>query len=66
MNWNDFRQAVDEAKTTIDQGDNAARQLAKLMRGRLRIAAVDPGILADLKRELRDFDITTGKWKVRP
>jgi hypothetical protein len=38
-------------------------EMASLIAGGLRAGRVDPEVLRDLKRELRDFDMVTGKWK---
>lgn len=56
----DMRAAVEEAKMTFRAADDAARSMALILRGRLK--HVPSYILKDLKRELRDFNITTGKW----
>jgi hypothetical protein len=65
VNFADLANAVEDAKRDVDIGDCAVRQIARLAANRLRIAEVPPHILAQLKRELRDFDMTTGKWKAR-
>jgi len=63
MNFKEVTEAVETAKSTIIRGDEAARQLASLLRGRLRVAQIGEYILADLKRELRNFNMQTGEWK---
>lgn len=54
---------MEAAQRTIRNADTCTCKLAELMAGRLRSAAVDGSTLAVLKRELRDFNIHTGKWK---
>lgn len=60
--WDEMRAAVLRSKDTLKAADSVAFDMASLLRGRLRHVS-SKYILADLKRELRDFDITTGKWK---
>lgn len=57
----DMRIAVDRAKYTLDNADDVASDLARLLQGRLR--HVSPYILKKLKKELRDFNMHTGNWK---
>lgn len=60
--FDDMRRAVQEAEQTMRAADNVAGHMANILRGRLR--QVSSGyVLADLKRELRDFDMTTKEWK---
>lgn len=63
VNWDDFSDAVNNARRTVGQGDAAARQLAWLLVGRLRVAEVSQDALRSLKKELADFNAVTGKWK---
>lgn len=56
-----MRAAVNEASDTLRAADSVAAQMASLLRGRLR--KVSPFVLADLKRELRDYDIHRKEWK---
>lgn len=60
--FDDMRRAVREAELTIRAADEVAGHMANILRGRLR--QVSSGyVLAGLKRELRDFDMTTKEWK---
>lgn len=61
MNWDDFRLAFRDARSTMDQADAAANDMADMLDGRLR--KVSGYKLAKLKRQLRDFNIHTGEWK---
>lgn len=63
MFWDDFRKAFEEANRTLEQADSVATTMAKILRGRLR--KVDPWIVAELKRELQDFNSVKRKWKER-
>ncbi len=59
--YDDMRAAVESARATFRAADNAADAMANTLRGRLR--HVSGWQLAQLKRELRDFNIHTGRWK---
>jgi hypothetical protein len=53
--------AIEDAEITLRSADNVAKRLARVLPGRLRHC--DAYTLKRLKRELRDFNITTGEWK---
>lgn len=57
-----MKEALREARTTMNAADEAARTLAELLAGRLR-KVNSTYYLKQLKRELRDFNIHTGQWK---
>lgn len=61
MQLNDMRRAIDEANDTLRKADMMAERLAECLVGRLR--HVSHYELARLKRELSDFNATTGEWK---
>jgi len=61
MNITEMKAALDEAERTMRAADIAADQAARLLKGRLR--RVSPYILKHLKKEMRDFNISTGRWK---
>lgn len=61
MTYDEMARAIRDAKNTMELADLAANRSAELLEGRLR--RVSCGRLARLKRELRDFNIHTGKWK---
>jgi hypothetical protein len=63
MDFHEALSAVRQARDTIDNGDAMLRGAAQLMRNRLRAAEIDGDVLADLKRELQDFDARTRRWK---
>lgn len=56
-----MREALAQARQAQAAADNYANGMANMLRGRLR--HVSGGVLADLKKELRDFNIRTGEWK---
>jgi hypothetical protein len=60
--WDEMRAAMDEAKTRMEVADRCATEMARMLRGRLR-RVNSTHELRELKRELRDFDMTTGEWK---
>lgn len=55
------RELVREAERIRSAQRETAELMARLLRGNLR--HVSQSVLADLKKELRDFNIHTGKWK---
>jgi len=61
MRWAEMTDAVAEAKTTIAIAGSIAADMGRILCGKLRTC--DAGDLCDLKRELRGFNMTTGKWK---
>lgn len=56
-----MREAVQEARITMMAADRVVSEMAGLLRGRLR--NVYSRTLADLKKELRNFNAHTGEWK---
>lgn len=61
MNLSDMEAAITSAEAELRRADMVASGLARLLRGRLR--KVESGyVLADLKRELKDFNIHTKNW----
>ena len=63
LTYSDVLDARRVAQETINNADSVARQAARLIEGRLRIARVDDATLATLKAELRDFNAVTKRWK---
>lgn len=60
--FDDVRHAVATAQEQLQAADAVASNMAHLLRDRLRkVGSTDT--LRALKRELRDFDMTTGKWR---
>ncbi len=57
----DIRRALNGARQTLAAADTAASESAGLAVGRMR--HVDTDVCAALKRELRDFNLTTMRWK---
>lgn len=57
-----MEQGITEAQAVVRQADRVASRLARLLKGRLR-KVDDTWTLAELKRELRDFNIHTRTWK---
>lgn len=60
-----MRQAMTEAEITMRAADEVADRMARMLSGRLRKVQSNH-VLAQLKRELRDYNIQTGDWKDRP
>lgn len=59
-----MRAAVSAAKDVQRAADQSANAMADLIRGRLRF--VSERHLAELKRELRGFNIQTKRWTEAP
>lgn len=62
MNWSDYAAAFQDAQYTQRLADKNSEAMANMLRNRLRATNISQNILADLKRELRDFNIHTGAW----
>jgi hypothetical protein len=60
----ELRAAVEDAEQLQRDINRQAHALAAILRGRLRHVYGD--VLADLKRELADYNIHTHRWKERP
>lgn len=59
--------AVSDAKRTLESADRVSLSAAKLIVGRLRtVKEWNSETLKALKKELRDFNSATGKWKEDP
>lgn len=65
VNFDTIRSAVSEAKQQLWLADKLINQVSAIVAGRLRIAEVDSDVLCELKRELRDFNTRTRKWRKR-
>ena len=66
MNFDEMKQAVDDAERTIRHVDSQSIKMALMLKGRLRLVSEDwRGVdtLKDLKRELSQFNAVTGQWK---
>lgn len=63
MNWDDFRDAFNKAKQTINIADRHVQDMAGMVAGRLRVSNVSASVLAELKKELANFNMHTKEWK---
>ena len=68
----ELNSAINGAVALTETADSLVPKILKLARHRLRAAIPNPGhysqerdILADLKRELANYNIQTGKWRNR-
>lgn len=61
MNTHEMRKAVEEAEQTKRAAANVANDIAYCLCGNLK--NVSNYNLERLKKELRDFNIHTGRWK---
>ena len=60
--FDEIRQQLAVAREQLRAADHVAHNMASLLQGRLR-SVWDKDLLRMLKRELRDFDAVTGKWR---
>jgi len=58
--FDDMRAAMRDARTTLAAADSVAEELGRMLVGRLN--RCNTWTLRRLKRELRNFNITTGRW----
>ena len=63
MNWIEMNTAVNEAKAALDKADLFTNQMASMIKGKLRSGKVSPATLTAFKKELRDFNMQTYRWK---
>jgi hypothetical protein len=61
MDFSDMSSAMRDAEQTQSLADQYASRMARFIVGRLK--NVDSSELRDLKRELRGYNIHTGRWK---
>jgi len=65
MNISQLNEAIDEAERTQRLADINTSLMIKIIAGRLRHAKLDyqtTNNLAKMKKELRDFNMTTKSW----
>jgi len=62
MNYREMSDAVEDAQRTMNLVDSMADRFARMLIGRLR-KVNSCWVLAELKRELKDYNIHTGQWK---
>jgi hypothetical protein len=65
ITFEQFCEAVQEAETVERMAKATVQKLARMCRGRLRMSDVDTYTLSELKRELRDWDMTRSMWRIR-
>ena len=61
MSLSDMRNEIGAAGRVLSNADEVAASMADLLQGRLQHCR--PWVLAQLKRELKDFNIHTKRWK---
>ncbi len=66
----DITAAFNEANKTLETVDDLIPRILKLAKHRLRVTDRNPSAYSDhhdtlkaLKRELKDYNIATGRWK---
>lgn len=63
MQFDEFHGAVTQARRTLSTADRFVGEMAGMIKGKLRSGNVSNFTLDVLKRELRDYNIHTGRWK---
>jgi len=63
LNWDDVNDGIKDAAYTIRQADNRVRDMANLIKGKLRICNVLGSTLCALKKELARYNMRTGIWR---
>ncbi len=63
MEWIEMDDAIRDARATVERADLFVGQMAKIISGRLRTGSIGWNTLDELKRELRNWNMHTGKWK---
>jgi len=63
INYQDIENARAQAEHQLRLADKAVKEAANLIRGRLRSSGVSNWVLDELKKELKDYNMHTGKWK---
>lgn len=64
----EMKRQIEDAQRVLDAAEDAAFDLADMLRGRLRAVTKSrqwghEDVLRALKKELRDFDAVRGVWK---
>jgi hypothetical protein len=62
MNYDEARQLLKLAELSNEAADSIADGIARLLCGRLRKVR-NGTVLRALKKELANYDMTTGRWK---
>ena len=65
MKISEMEAAINEAQAVLRRADMCATRMARLIKGRLRQVdgGWNNGVLKDLKKELQDFNASTGQSK---
>jgi hypothetical protein len=65
MTFDEFSKAVEDAEITERRAREMVQRQARMCIGRLRNSKVPCYVLTELKRELRDWDMTRQQWRIR-
>lgn len=63
MKFDEMREAINDARATINRADMVVSGMASMCAGRLRSAGVSHHYLCELKKELANYNMHTGSWK---
>ena len=61
MNFTEMDEAIKEAESTIKRAEYYRERMLRFLLGRLR--TLSPHQLKQLKKELTQFNASTGEWK---
>ena len=64
MNSDEFEAAFNDAVRIMRNAESCAAHAVRFATGRLRRLHPGETVLRELKRELRNFNSRTGKWKI--
>ena len=63
-NFDLMRNAIEEAKATQRAADSQVQTFAKILAENGRLRSVNFGTLCSIKKQLANFNMTTGKWSI--
>lgn len=63
ITYSDMAKAIQEAENVQARADMYANRMAKYLAKRLRSSRINTSFLDDFKKELRNYNMTTGTWK---
>lgn len=62
LSLSQMEEALADARRTLNAADQLTKQMAGLVAGRLRKGNVSHSVLCELKRELAEYNMRTGRW----
>ena len=62
LTWNEANEMVEDARLTLRRVDQMVKSMAVLCSNRLMSSHVDDYTLRELKKELKRYNMHTGRW----